>query len=85
MWTNATLLKHTCEDLSCQLGGAACLIVNQFVDVRKSFGISTLTSISTYSARVNTNKMFTRPGEIPKIFENSPLKPLNGQPNLGQC
>ena len=24
-------------------------------------------------------------GEIPKIFENSPLKPLNGQPNLGQC
>ena len=26
-----------------------------------------------------------RPGEIPKIFENSPLKPLNGQPNLGQC
>ena len=55
---NATLLKHTCEDLSCQLGGAACLIVNQFVDVGKSFGISTLTSISTYSARVNTtNKM----------------------------
>ena len=22
-----------------------------------------------------------RPGEIPKIFENSPLKPLNDQPN----
>ena len=24
-----------------------------------------------------------RPGEISKIFENSPLKPLKGQPNLG--
>ena len=29
--------------------------------------------------------MGSRPGEIPKIFENSPLKPLNGQANLGQC
>ena len=28
--------------------------------------------------------VYIRPGEIPKIFENCPLKPLNGEPNLGQ-
>ena len=29
--------------------------------------------------------MHNRAGEIPKFFENSLLKPLNGQPILGQC
>ena len=36
------------------------------------------TSLELAGSLIQVSIMYTRPGEIPKIFENSPLNPLNG-------
>ena len=51
----------------------------------RTFNFDPVEEVSGVKASGWFAKLWTRPGEIPKIFENSPLKPLNGQPNLGQC
>ena len=40
---------------------------------------------SELGAQNRKNNTENRAGEIPNFFENSLLKPLNGQPILGQC
>ena len=33
----------------------------------------------------SVDNLLVRAGEIPNFFQNSPSKPLNGRPGLGQC